>query len=175
MNAILVEPLEKTHYKLFSDFRVTEEKSDYFKTYLTLHALPDQEKGKARTYLCIERNSSGNDALLGFYSLRASSLIVEMDLGDKRKGEPAIELYELAVNKATQRRGIGKKLMQDAIATIYKASQIVGVRYILVCAKKDAVSYYKKFGFAQLPGYKDIPRSDDNSECIPMYISLHNK
>ncbi len=175
MSTILVEPLEKKHRNLFSDFRVTEEESDYFKKYLTRHALPDQEKGKARTYLCIERDSSGNDTLLGFYSLRASSLIIEMDFEDKRKGEPAIELYELAVNMATQKRGIGKKLMHDAIATIYNTSQTVGVRYILVCAKKDAVSYYKKFGFAQLPGYKDIPRSDDNSECVPMYISLHKK
>ena len=138
--------------------------------YLILHSLEDQKNGNAQTYLLIQENDNGEQELLGFYSLRAS-LILEDDNFTKL-GEPAIEIYELAVKKDLQKHGIGSKLIKDAIARIYKVSKIIGVKHILVCAKNNAENFYKRYYFMKIPVHKEMPRSQDNIPCVPMFLSL---
>lgn len=112
--------------------------------------------------------------LIGFYSLRASSLVIEED-DFQKTGEPAIEIYELAVHGKLHHNGYGEQLLFDAIARILEASQQVGVRYIVVCAKNDAVSFYEKYGFEVIPGHKEIPRGTNNRQCVPMSVPLQPK
>ncbi len=160
------------HSSLFKSFFATEQiDNDYFKKYLILHSLEDQKNGNAQTYLLIQENDNGEQELLGFYSLRASSLILEDDNFTKL-GEPAIEIYELAVKKDLQKHGIGSKLIKDAIARIYKVSKIIGIKHILVCAKNNAENFYKRYYFMKIPVHKEMPRSQDNITCVPMFLSL---
>lgn len=166
-----IEPLDKSHVPLFDDFKAYEdEENDYFNNYLRMNGLLDQKQGIAKTYLYIKENKEKKE-ILGFYSLRASSLII--DIEDAREGQPAIEIYEFAVRYDHQKKGVGKKLMMDAIARIVGISFEIGVKYIIVAAKEDAVGYYKRYKFAEIPFYKKIISTVDNSGCVGMYLPLN--
>ncbi len=171
-----IEQLNEEHRCLFDDFYVEDEVNyDFFKNYLTRQSLADQKHGIAQTYLYIREDNEGKRSILGFYSLRSSSLIVEKD-DFVKNGSPAVEIYELAVKKAHQQRGIGRKLMEDAIATILDVADIIGVQHILVCATESAKGYYKKFNFAKLPGYREVPRdtreNNSNVSCTAMSLPI---
>jgi len=166
-----IEPLDKSHVSLFDEFKAYEdEENDYFNNYLKLNGLLDQKQGIAKTYLYIKESKEKKE-ILGFYSLRASSLII--DIEDVREGQPAIEIYEFAVRYDYQKTGVGKKLMMDAIARIIRVSYEIGVKHIIVAAKKDAVGYYTRYKFAEIPCYKKIISTIDNSQCVGMSLSLN--
>lgn len=166
-----IEPLDESHVLLFDEFKAYEdEENDYFNNYLKLNGLLDQKQGIAKTYLYIKENKEKKE-ILGFYSLRASSLII--DIEDVREGQPAIEIYEFAVRYDHQKTGVGKKLMMDAIARIIRISYEIGVKLIIVAAKKDAVGYYKRYKFDEIPCYKKIISTIDNSQCVGMSLSLN--
>lgn len=165
-----IEQLEKEHVKLFPNFKVYENSdNDYFNNYLRFNGLLDQEQGIAKTYLYI-RETKDKKEILGFYSLRASSLII--DYGEDKEGQPAIEIYEFAVRYDCQKAGVGKKLMMDAITRIIEVSNEVGIKHIIVAAKEDAVGYYRRYKFEEIPGYKKIISTTDNSACIGMSLPL---
>lgn len=166
-----IENLEKEHEKLFDEFHADAKDDDYFRKYLKIRALKDQKNGIAQTFLFIRKDENGKKELLGFYSVRASSLI---RLGDEFQsiGEPAVEILELAVKKTVQKQGIGTKLIKDAVANIYNVSKSVGVKYILVCSKEDSVGFYKKFNFDIISTSRDIPREENNTTCIPLFAVL---
>lgn len=171
-----IEQLNERHSCLFDDFYVEDEtKYDFFKKYLKTQSLPDQKNGMAQTYLYIHEDDDGNKSIQGFYSLRASSLIIEKD-DFVKEGSPAIEIYELAVKRTKQRRGIGRKLMEDAIVTILDVAKLIGVQHILVCATESAIDYYKRFNFSKIPGHKDVPRDtregNSNSGCTAMSLPI---
>ncbi len=171
-----IEQLNECHSYLFDDFYVEDETEyDFFKKYLKTQSLPDQKNGVAQTYLYIHEEDNGNKSIQGFYSLRASSLIIEKD-DFVKEGSPAIEIYELAVKKPKQRKGIGRKLMEDAIATILNIAELIGVQHVLVCATESAVGYYKRFNFSKIPGHKDVPRDtregSSNSGCTAMSLPI---
>ena len=176
---LFIQPLDQTHRTLFEDFEAEDENvgRDSYKTYLKVNAEADQRKGNARTYLAIEENDEGKRTLVGFYSLRASSLIKDNgEYDDEKTGEPAIEIYQFAVKRERQRERFGKKLMQNIIGVAYELSQSIGVMYLLVCSVESSVGFYEKCHFKKLPGYdKHIPRNDSNSDCVGMYLNLQPK
>jgi GNAT superfamily N-acetyltransferase len=65
---------------------------------------------------------------------------------------PVVVIGRLAVDKRFQNRGLGPALLRDAILRALSASELVGMRAILVHAIDDAaVGFYKKFGFLASP------------------------
>lgn len=170
-----IEPISKDNVSLINEFCTVENESDsdYFKSYLIYNGLLDSSQGIAKTQLYILEDDNGNRKVLGFYSIRCSSLIMDGDNGEKM-GEPALEIVELAVHKDYRSRGIGADMMKNIIATAYKLKEeYLGLKHLVVCAKGTAKTYYEKFQFAELPGYKKIPRNADNQECIGMSVSLN--
>jgi ribosomal protein S18 acetylase RimI-like enzyme len=170
-----IEPLNKENISLKENFCTVENEDefDYFKIYLDNNGLLDNKQGIAKTWIYIIEDDDGNRTMAGFYAIRCSSLI--MDIGSKEKiGEPAIEIVELAVHRDYRYQGIGTRMMQDIIATAFELKdKYLGVKHLVVCAKKSAKDYYKdKFKFSELPGHKQIPRNGDNIECIGMSLSL---
>jgi len=87
-------------------------------------------------------------------------------------GEPAIEVFELAVADGMERCGIGSALIRLAIgiAMLTRESNM-GIRYLLVCATKDALPFYEK-KFHKMSSYGEIPRDQMNQTCIPMIMEL---
>lgn len=65
---------------------------------------------------------------------------------------PVVIIGRLAVDKNHQGKGIGRGLLKDALSRIVTASDIVGVRAVLVHAiDVDAVPFYANYGFHAFP------------------------
>jgi GNAT superfamily N-acetyltransferase len=65
---------------------------------------------------------------------------------------PAILLARLAVDRAHQRAGVGRSLLQDALLRCLEAAEAIGARVLLVHAKHaDAKAWYVQYGFEESP------------------------
>lgn len=171
-----IEQMHKKHIRLIRNFRATDINdslgSDYFNNYLTYNGLLDNQQGIGKTFLYI-RDTGKEQILLGFYTLRCSSLIVDDTENNEKLGEPAIEIFELAVHKDYQRQGIGSTLMKNIFYTAHTMNtEYLGVKHLIVCAKRSAIPFYTKFKFKELSDEKKIPRSIDNQACVGMSVKI---
>lgn len=65
---------------------------------------------------------------------------------------PVILLSRLAVDRREQASGLGRSLLRDAILRSVEASEIIGVRALLVHALNDtARTFYERFDFEPSP------------------------
>lgn len=145
--------------------------SFHYSEYISFCAITDQLEGHGTTHALIEENDTGDKKLLGFITLRASSLVKRYD--DADYGDAALEIVELAVGEEHEREGLGTILVSFALDTAVKIhSQYAAIRYITLCADEHAVSFYERFGFGKLENYGTIPKNGWNVNCIPMYLRL---
>lgn len=123
--------------------------NDFFKKY----AWQSQASNVSRTYVL----SDGGEGLIGYYSLVYGS-ISPQDVAERiKKGTgsyplPIILIARLAIDKLFQGKGFGKALLKDALIRCLQASEIAGLRAVVVKAKDDrAKVFYEKFGFESSP------------------------
>jgi predicted N-acetyltransferase YhbS len=65
---------------------------------------------------------------------------------------PVMILARWAVDRSEQQKGIGKALLREALVKTVAASEIAGLRAILVDAANDGIAeFYKKIGFVDCP------------------------
>lgn len=120
--------------------------------YLTLHALSNQKAGSATTYIALEE---GN--VIGYYSLAVGSVIHSAAPDRVTKGlakypVPVMLLARLAVDLSVQSQGVGRGLLKDALLRTAQASDIAGIRALLVHAKdRRAKHWYQQFDFEESP------------------------
>ncbi len=118
--------------------------------YLQRHALKNQSANGARTY--VARSAGGEIA--GYYSLAYGSVDVADSPERLRKGLarhpiPVMLLARLAVSLSFRGRGIGGALLLDAFLRTLQASEIAGLRAVVVDAKDEsATAFYRHFHFA---------------------------
>lgn len=126
--------------------------NDALNTYLKRFALQNHRAGSARTYVA----ARGRD-VVAYYTLAYGSISHEEATSRARAGLarhpiPVLVLARLAVDTREQGRGIGKGLLKDALLRTIQASEIAGLRAIVVHAKNEsAQAFYLKFGFAPSP------------------------
>jgi GNAT superfamily N-acetyltransferase len=120
--------------------------------YLTKYALQNIYNSSARTYV-----TTRIDKVIGYYTLAYSSVSSQTAPTRVSKGLgqypiPVILLARLAVDSSEKGKGIGKGLLKDALLRTIQASEIAGLRAVLVHAKDDtAKEFYKIFGFEKSP------------------------
>lgn len=120
--------------------------------FLVKYALQNQAANSANTYVACE-----NGAVLGFYTLVVGSVIHANAPGRITKGlakypVPVMILARLAVDKTQHGQGIGRGLLKDALLRTAQASDIAGIRALLVHAKDDvARRWYQQFNFDESP------------------------
>lgn len=99
----------------------------------------------------------GHNTIAGFYTLsqHAIELDVPADLARKLpKYElvPATLLGRLAVSINFRGRGLGRKLLLDALYRCLQSSRQVASTTVIVDARDDeARAFYRKYGFIELP------------------------
>jgi GNAT superfamily N-acetyltransferase len=104
--------------------------------------------------------------VIGYYTLAASSVTLELAPGSVRRNMPdpipVILLGRLAVDARHQASGLGASLLQDAVLRVAGVADSVGVRALLVHAIDDAAAaFYEHFGFIGSP-------SDDRTLFLSM-------
>lgn len=90
--------------------------------------------------------------VVGYYALAAGSVIHAEATGKLRRNMPdpvpMALLGRLAVDRSVHGFGIGAGLLKDALLRVLAASDLLGVRGIVVDAlDEDAKSFYERFGF----------------------------
>jgi GNAT superfamily N-acetyltransferase len=121
--------------------------------WLIRYAGQSDRRDAARTFI-----AAGHDgAVLGYYTLVAGQIQHDEATSETAKGLsrhfpiPVAILARLAVDANHQRSGLGAALLADALARVYRASEQVAVRAVVVHAiDENAVAFYERFGFRAL-------------------------
>ena len=138
-----IEKLNTSHDLESFDCDVSE-----LNRFLIEHALQNQNANSTKTYVACE-----GKRVLGYYSLAVGSVLYAKAPNRITKGlakhpVPVMILTRLAVDKTQQGEGIGKGLLKDALLRTLQASDIVGIRSLLVHAKDEAAKqWYQQFDF----------------------------
>jgi GNAT superfamily N-acetyltransferase len=120
--------------------------------WLIKYALQNQSASSAQTYVGLVSNK-----VVGYYSLAVGQVEYSEASERLRKGlarhpVPIMLLARLAVHKEWQGKGVGRALLRDAILRTVQASEIAGIRALIVHAKDDAARrYYEQFDFVPSP------------------------
>ncbi len=126
--------------------------SDALNSYLHRYALLNQNNNTAQTYVTCK-----DKMIMGFYTLAVGSVIHEntpkrVQEGVAKHPVPVMLLARLAVEQRAQGQGLGKALLKNALLRTVEASEIAGIRALLVHAKDDnAMNWYKQFDFEESP------------------------
>jgi GNAT superfamily N-acetyltransferase len=120
--------------------------------WLRKRALNNQALGASHTYVvCGE-----NNVVAGYYCISAGAVGHEHATGSLRRNMPdpipVVVMGRLAIDKRYQRLGIGRGLLKDAVLRTIQASEVIGIKAILVHAiSEDAKNFYLANGFAESP------------------------
>ena len=120
--------------------------------WLQRRSVGNQRSGASRTWLVC----SGGRAVVAFYASAVASILRGAATGRAARNQPeeipAILLARLAVDRKHQGQGLGQALLKHFVERALDASEIVGVRLLLVHALDDeAAGFYRHFGFDASP------------------------
>lgn len=145
----------------------------HYENFLRLSALSEQAAGRGVTHVLLELNDTQPCEIIGFVTLRATSLVETCN--DHSYVKPALEIAELAVDQEYERQGFGSMLVDFSI---YIASHLnekfIGIQNVVLCADPQAVEFYAKpeIGFGRLEDFYEVLHDGWNDDCTPMYIKL---
>ena len=125
--------------------------------WLRARALDNEDKA-SRTYVVTARTGEAAGWVVAYYTLAYGSVIRKEVPKKIRQGlpnpvpVPVMVLGRLAVDRDHSGNGLGPALLREAIQRTLEASQIVGLRALIVHAIDDeAVGFYAKYGFKLFP------------------------
>ena len=119
--------------------------------WLRRRALANQASGASRTFV-VRRD----DVVVAYYCLAAGAVALAAAPGKVRRNMPdpipVVVLGRLAVDQALHGQGIGRALLRDAVQRTLQASQVLGVRALLVQAlHEEARAFYLACGMMPSP------------------------
>jgi GNAT superfamily N-acetyltransferase len=120
-------------------------------SWLKRRALQNEALGASRTYVI-----QAEGRVVGFYAL-ANGAVAHAEVSAKMRRNlpdpiPVMVIGRLAVDKAYQGNGLGSALLRDALLRTLNASEIAGIRGVLLHALSDAAKrFYQKAGFKECP------------------------
>ena len=119
--------------------------------WLKKRAQQNQISGASRTYVVTQHNK-----VIGYYCLASGALALNSAPSNIRRNMPdpipMVILGRLAVDKEYSGYGIGSALLKDAVLRVIQASEVLGIRGLLVHAiSEQAKSFYEHHGFVASP------------------------
>lgn len=140
------------------DSRVRKENFDCgvpeLNDYLKKYARQNHIRGMATTFVAIPQDGDGR--VSGYYSSSMGEIKRELLPEQYRRRlprypVPAMRIGKLAVDRAMQGRGLGEKLLVDALNKAVRLSADVGVFAVTVDALNErAKEFYVRYGFLPL-------------------------
>jgi GNAT superfamily N-acetyltransferase len=139
-------PLLAVHDTLAFDCGV-----DTLNDWLKRRALANQNTGASKTFVVAE-----NGIVSGYYALANGAASLGSVPGRVRRNmpepAPVMVLGRLAVDKRWQGTGLGRGLLKDAVLRTRRATEIAGIRALMVHAIDDkAAAFYVRWGFLPSP------------------------
>jgi len=115
--------------------------------WLKRRAKANHASGASRTYVVCE-----DRRVVAYYALAAGGVDLVMAPGRVRRNMPdpvpISVLGRLAIDKAWQKHGLGRALIQDAGRRVLQAADIIGIRALVVHAiSEEAKAFYLAVGF----------------------------
>jgi GNAT superfamily N-acetyltransferase len=132
-----VEPISPAHVVAAFDCGSSAQ-SDW----LTQHALQAHRSGLSRVY--VVRDLDGDDEqVVGYYAIAAGGVAPadatrRLMQGAGQYHQPVVILTRLGVDRSAQGVGLGRALVVDALRRIAAASEVIGVRAVLIHCESDA-------------------------------------
>lgn len=119
--------------------------------WLKHRAFKNELQGASRTYVVTVEK-----VILAYYCLATGAIAQTISTGKVKRNMPdpipVMIIGRLAVDQNWQGKRIGKALLRDAILRTLQASEIAGIRAILVEAiSEEAKQFYEKCGFTVSP------------------------
>ncbi|MEG3439956.1 GNAT family N-acetyltransferase [Pannus brasiliensis CCIBt3594] len=150
----IISPLDREFEK--TDFDCNESRlNDYLKKY----ASQNQKKGYSLTFVATEPESK---KVVGYYSVSASSIEFANLPESIKKGlpkypAPVMLIGQLAVDKTSRGRGLGRVLLMHALNKAIRLSEEIAIFAVRVDAIDErSREFYLKYGFVPL---QDSPLS----------------
>ena len=147
-----VEPLSATHVVAGFDCGSAAQSA-----WLAEHALQAHRAGLSRVYVVRDLDHSAQ-RVIGYYALAAGSVAPgdaspRLRQGAGRYHQPVVILTRLGVDRAAQRAGLGRALVVDSLRRVAAASEVIGVRAVLIHCETDAARdfYLRLAKFDQSP------------------------
>lgn len=115
--------------------------------WLVDHALQAHRAGLSRVYV-VRGLDRPDQAVVGYYTLAAGSVAradtpLRLRQGTGRYHQPVVILTRLGVDRTAQGAGLGRALVVDALRRIAAASEVIGVRALLIhCESEAARDFY---------------------------------
>jgi GNAT superfamily N-acetyltransferase len=146
-----IEPLDTIHGR--ANFASGSADLD---RYFRQQAGQDQRRHVAAVFVAVDMQLA--EVVAGFYTLSATSVEVTA-LPPKVAARlprypllPAILLGRLARDERWRGQGLGELLLTDALRRSLRLSTQLGLAFVVVDAKDDAVgSFYERYGFSSFP------------------------
>lgn len=119
--------------------------------WLKHRAFKNEIQGASRTYVVTVEN-----VVVAYYYLANGAIVQTLSTGKVKRNMPdpipVMIIGRLAVDLNWQGKRIGRALLRDAILRTLQASEIAGIRAILVEAiSEEAKQFYEKCGFTVSP------------------------
>lgn len=151
--------------------------------YLQQNAVKDENNGVMRTYFVRDQYTK---ELAGYFSLRASSLKLEVMYGEESGIYPCVELAYFAMNDAYMEarpynKGTGLLVFNDIIVPIAKSiSQTIGAKGIVGFALNIPSlleRYINDYGFSRLNRDNEeelhkLYRPANDDDCVFIYMDI---
>ncbi|AFZ26319.1 acetyltransferase [Cylindrospermum stagnale PCC 7417] len=143
----LIKPLEKENRAAFCCG------VDALDNYLKQRAKQDADKYVAAPFVLIEKSSG---AIAGYYTLSATSILFDELPPEinkklpKYSKVPATLLGRLAVDKKYRGKGLGERLLMDALYRSFQ-SEIASIAVVVDAKDDGAISFYEYYDFVQFP------------------------
>jgi predicted N-acetyltransferase YhbS len=108
-----------------------------------------------RHYLGVTFVAVDSGHVLGFVTVAPRHIDIE-ELPERVRKKlpryplPVLGIARLAVDESARSMGIGRQLLRYALGLAAKMADDVGCAGVVVDAKRDAVTFYAKFGFTEL-------------------------
>ena len=143
-----IEPLSRSHDRTAFDCG-----DSVLDDFVRRYARQNQDKGMSRTFVATR---TGETRVVGFFTLSAGAVEFEhIPEPDRRRlpayPVPVVHLGRLAVDRTERGRGLGERLLVEALGIALRVSESVGAAAVEVVAKgEDARRFYARYGFRSL-------------------------
>ena len=120
--------------------------------YLLRYARQNDDNNIAKAFVAVDNDNQ----VLGYYCVSSASvefeeLPEEITKGLPRYPVPAARIGRLACDKSMQGKGLGTRLLIDALQRINATSKQLGIKAVIVDAlDQDTKKFYIRYGFMEL-------------------------